>query len=99
MEAGMNVDSYDPLAKTPLVGSCWVWEIDKPHARELVEVTEVKWNGEEWWVRSKGLLRAQVAFGRDGDEPWNDLSRFMQAVTPVGGTTHSLLEQRSAIPA
>jgi hypothetical protein len=99
MEDAMHVNSYDPLAKTPKVGSRWVWEIDLPHAVALVEVTEVKWNGEEWWVWSKPLL---IVGGSEAAERLpavpNDLSRFMEAVTPVGGTTHSLLEERSAIP-
>lgn len=86
-----KLEAYDPKAKLPKVGTRWVWEIDQAHARALIEVTEVIWNGEEWWVRSKSM----------GGESWpesllpkpgepeggylNDLDRFWQAATPIGG--------------
>jgi hypothetical protein len=92
-----RIDSYDPDALLPKVGTRWVWEIEKPHARELIEVTEVFWNGEEWWVRSKNLLRDSVQLGssQNLNETVNDLSRFWEAVTPVGGGHHGLTERRS----
>jgi hypothetical protein len=65
-----RVDSYDPQARTPEVGSTWVWEPQKPWAREGVAVTAVRWNGEEWWVQTDS---------RSGSN-WNDLSRFWEAV-------------------
>ena len=65
-------DSYEPRAETPAVGSTWVWESNKPHARQNVEVREVKWNGEEWWVKTAG----------QSGEHWNDLSRFWEACWP-----------------
>lgn len=63
----------------PNVGDVWEWEPLKPHARATVAVTEVKWNGEEWWIESAGP---------DGSRYWNDASRWVEAtvlVTPVGG--------------
>jgi hypothetical protein len=67
-------DSYEPRARTPVVGSTWIWERAKPHATEQIIVTSVSWNGEEWWVRSRGL---------DSDEErWNDVGRFWEAVWP-----------------
>ncbi len=65
-------DSYEPRAETPAVGSTWIWERDKPHAREHVSVLEVRWNGEEWWVQTRS---------QRGDY-WNDLSRFWEACWP-----------------
>lgn len=93
----MRANSYDPKARVPKIGSRWVWEIDKPAARELIEVTEVLWNGEEWWVRTKMLLGRGVIFSPGG--ALNDLSRFWEAVTPVGGTVSRMSEVRPALVA
>lgn len=77
------ISSYDRSAPRPRVGSRWVWEIDLPHARALVEVVEVRWNGEEWWVRNRVLLGSDM-FGRPAKPlAWNDLSRFWEACTAV----------------
>jgi hypothetical protein len=67
-----RVSSYDPGAPRPDVGSSWLWEPDRPHAYSVIEVLEVKWNGEEWWVRTSGGDRGY----------WNDLGRFWEAVKP-----------------
>lgn len=78
------IDSYDEDAPTPEVGSRWIWEPKKDHAREPVVVTEVKWNGEEWWVETEGSGRCFMLFG--GSPPgrhWNDLGRFWEAVWPA----------------
>src|SRR5690349_17720254 len=89
------VSSYEPNARVPKIGSRWVWEIDKPHARELIEVTKVIWDGEEWWVQTKSLL----GHGRcglpslDPADPLNDLSRFWEAAEPVGNTSAKLSER------
>jgi hypothetical protein len=91
-----RIDSYDSNAKLPKAGSRWVWEIDKPHARELIEVVETLWNGEEWWVRTCSLLPGE--FPSDTPTNLNDLSRFWEAVTPVGGGTHGLTEHRIPPP-
>lgn len=88
------VSSYDHDAPRPKVGSRWVWEIDQPHARTLVEVTEVVWNGEEWWVTTVDLP-TETLIGetpRPGRESWNDVGRFWEAVTPIGGGTVDLLD-------
>lgn len=78
------VNSYDKNAPTPREGSIWVWELDKPGACELIEVLEVKWNGEEWWVTTGRLHGIRNPDALDYDKPVpNDLSRFWEAVTPV----------------
>lgn len=84
----MKVDSYSPSARVPKVGSVWVWELDAPHARCLVRVVEVRWNGEEWWVKTEALLPLPLP---TTSMVYNDASRFAEAVTPVGTaawTTH-----------
>lgn len=82
-----RIDSYEPNAWRPKLGTRWVWEIDQPHARALVEVAEVTWNGEEWWVRTRTLLPKPnpLEIMPGGFEPThlNDLSRFWEACTPV----------------
>lgn len=91
-----HVSSYDAEAPVPREGSVWMWEPNKPHARQRLEVTETKWNGEEWWVKSKNLptkwspLRGYKGWpvctprtgSAVGEEHWNDLSRFWQATRP-----------------
>lgn len=73
------MNSYDPAAETPSLGSRWLWEIDSPDARCLVEVTEVSWNGEEWFIKT----RVPAGPGSPAVECWNDLDRFREATTPV----------------
>lgn len=77
----MKAEAYDAEATIPRVGSRWVWEIDLPSARSLVEVIEVLWNGEEWFVRVKALLPDEPY----RDARWVDVGRFWEAVTLVGG--------------
>jgi len=69
----MRISSYDRDAPVPEVRSRWVWEAGRPGARQGVTVTDVMWNGEEWWVQSQG------SSGRY----WNDLGRFWEAVSPA----------------
>lgn len=64
------VSSYDANAPTPPVGTRWIWEPNKPHATEEIEIVETIWNGEEWWVRTTGKTGIHL----------NDLSRFWEAV-------------------
>lgn len=71
-------NSYDPAAPVPAVSTRWVWEIDSPHARCLIEVVEAKWNSEEWWVKVRTL--------GGYESHWVDLGRFFEAVTPIGAT-------------
>lgn len=86
------VNSCDPDAPTPKVGSRWVWEIDLPHARALLEVTDVFWNGEEWWIETKSLLSSDVFPTKEF--VYNELGRFWEAVTPVGGTVGSMIDRQ-----
>lgn len=80
----MNVNSYDPDALVPKIGTRWMWELDSTYARALVEVVEVVWNGEEWWVRTKTLLPVPLDFpGRSPETHLNDLGRFWEACVPV----------------
>jgi hypothetical protein len=69
----MNVSSYDPSAVRPPIGSHWLWEPKRPLSYVPIEVTEINWNGEEWWIRTRSPA---------GVEYWGDLSRFWEAVTP-----------------
>lgn len=82
----MHVNSYSKTARIPRVGSRWVWEIDNPGACELIEVVEVKWNGEEWWVKTERLHESKQTLAALGGARgyWNDLGRFTEAVTKVG---------------
>ena len=86
-----HVNSYDHDAPTPAVGSRWIWERGKPQAQETITVTDVKWNGEEWWVETVADDRNPAGFitGQrlgvciPGKPYWNDLSRFWEAVNPI----------------
>lgn len=87
------VNSSDPDAPLPKVGTRWVWEIDSAAARALVEVAEVKWNGEEWWVGTVALMPdSYPSSGRPVE--WNEIGRFWEAVTVVGGAVTGLLMER-----
>ena len=79
----MNISSYDANAPRPKIGSRWVWEPDLPYAIAVIEVVEVIWNGEEWWVKTKDLLgnNAYPPTGRETE--LNDLSRFFEACRPI----------------
>ena len=78
-----RVSSYQRNAYVPRIGTRWIWEIDSP-ARALIEVVETKWNGEEWWVRTRTLLpRVERMPGQDEETNLNDLSRFWEACVPV----------------
>jgi hypothetical protein len=76
-------NSYNRNADTPRVGSIWVWELDNPPARCLIEVVSVDWNGEEWWVRTKTMLPNPTYPPTGRETELNDLSRFWEAVTEV----------------
>lgn len=58
----------------PNVGDVWEWEPLAPHARETVTVTEVKWNGDEWWIESDGTRTGRA---------WNSASRWVEATVLV----------------
>lgn len=83
-----RVSSYDKDAPLPIPGSRWVWEVDSPGACCLIEVIEVRWNGEEWWIRTRrlwdatpGPLRAPASVDPIA---LNDLNRFWEACSPIG---------------
>ncbi len=90
MSIPRRVNSYDRDAPTPAIKSRWVWEYGKPHAQETITVTDVRWNGEEWWVeavaddRPLRVWPRRGEFGvRAGKPYWNDLGRFWEAVSAV----------------
>lgn len=67
----------------PLIGSRWIWEIDNPDARALVEVVSCTWNGEEWWVETRTLMHNKNFPPNEDETIWNDLDRFWEACKPV----------------
>lgn len=74
--------------KVPAIGSVWVWEIDKSWACELLEVVEVEWNGEEWWVTTRRLhdTLANSTYSTNLIlREFNTLDRFLEATTHVRG--------------
>jgi hypothetical protein len=77
------ISSHDREAPRPRIGTLWWWEPLGP--MELVRVTEVVWNGEEWWVTTQSV--AEPPPGASGTA-WNDLNRFWEAchyVAPEAG--------------
>jgi hypothetical protein len=85
-----RVNSYDQDAPTPAIRSRWIWELGKPWAQETITVTDVKWNGEEWWVCTvcddrprRGPVTGNMYGVIPGRPYWNDLSRFWEAVSPL----------------
>lgn len=60
---------------TPEVGSVWIWEPLKPHARCVAVVTATKWNREEVWIESDTVPESKRV--------WNDLSRWIEATVFV----------------
>ena len=85
-----RVSSYDRDAPTPAINSRWIWELGKPIAEETITVTNVEWNGEEWWVETVADPRPRRGFVIGNLYPparqrpyWNDLSRFWEAVSTV----------------
>ena len=59
----------------PRQGQVWYWEPERPHARCMLTVLEVKWDGEEVWIKTKQH--------RTGEENWNELSRWVEATVLV----------------
>lgn len=77
-----RISSYDRDAPAPAIGSRWTWEPDKPWARETITVSDVRWNGEEWWVCAQVEVW-RLGYAVPGEAYWNDLSRFWEAVSPI----------------
>lgn len=64
------------------VGDRFVWEMDKPHARELIRVTKIQ----EVDNDERRIWSVPVATGRAGDLGiWNEESRFREACVKVDG--------------
>lgn len=81
------------ILRLPHNNTRWVWEIEKSLARSLIEIVEVRWNGEEWWVKTRTLPTSpdpSDPSNYDGKEYSNTLDRFWEAVTPVGGRLEDL---------
>lgn len=53
------------------------------HAREIVMVDEVKWNGEEWLVGSRSLVVRGQDVPWSGAVHWNSLDRWNEAAWAV----------------
>lgn len=68
-----RIDSFDPRAPTPEIGSRWSWLRGKPEDT-VVEVVQVRWTGEAWWVKIQDLYDQWACY-------WVDLSRFWDLVT------------------
>lgn len=64
------VNSYDRDAPVPEVGTEWFW-VEESGRREEIKVLEVKWNGEEWWVRTTAGLDSSKTY-------WNDIGVFWE---------------------
>jgi hypothetical protein len=94
----VHVNSYDIDAPLPKLGTRWVWEIDSPAAREIVEVVDVFWNGEEWWVRTKTLLRNETYPSTGRETEVNDVERFWEACSPVLRVFPALLDLVAVAP-
>jgi len=77
-----HVSSYDEDAPRPEVGSRWIWMPKEPRAREAVEVVDVIWNGEEWWVRTKRI--PDPAPLSVTDDPWPTLRPPLFVERPEG---------------
>lgn len=87
----------------PKLGTHWVWELGSPYGRALVQIDKVFWNGEEWWVHLRKLPvevpiaeRAAAIIEAEAPVYPNELDRFWESATPVGGRIEDLCEERSA---
>lgn len=58
-------------AALPLVGDRYIWMPHSDDARETVLVTDVTWNGEDWWVECQNEVEGKPAL--------NELSRWIEA--------------------
>jgi hypothetical protein len=89
--------------RTPKIASKWIWRIDSPHARTLVEVVDVRHNGEEWWVYLRKLLTDVAIDVEMPDVPASGvypilLGWFWESATPVGGWPEELSEEEPSAP-
>ncbi len=75
--------AQDVTEQVPAIGTRWVWELGIPTSCEIIEVIAVKWNGEEWWIRTRSLLPNR-SFPYPKDKLWNSLDRFKEACQQIG---------------
>lgn len=85
-ETGMS--EREPYTGPIEVGMTFLWEPMKPWATEHVKVVEVKDNGEELWMTTKGWEpTSRVSGDYTGPVYWNSEDRFREAVVLVEVTT------------
>lgn len=73
-----------PFGVLPRLGTVWCWEPLKDHARELAVVQEVRWNGEEWWIKSARVeMLVQQVPVIASDSYFNSLDRWIEATVFV----------------
>ena len=76
-----RVNSYDPEAIRPVVGTTWVW------GHDVIVVTGVYWNGEEWWIESQHSRWADFPARGEGlgipKRAWNDVGLFWEQARRV----------------
>lgn len=71
----------------------WVWQIEDERCRVLIEVEEVRFNGEEWWVRLATLPDGPARVFGEVTSPavvHNTVDHFWENVVPVGGRVEDL---------
>lgn len=59
-----------------LVGEQFIWGFDNLKARERCVLIEARWNGEEWWVKSRSLDRRDRERPNEWLETWNEADNF-----------------------
>lgn len=67
----------EPYTGVLAVGMIFEWEPDQPVAAETCEIVEIKNNGEELMIKTKGNRNRLPT-----DLHWNDESRFREAAVP-----------------
>jgi hypothetical protein len=82
----------------PKDDTCWVWCLNGPRTRALIQVVKCEFNGEDWWVTTRTMPEAPASMLAELTEPvenLNDIDHFWSMVTPVGDTLNNLSEIRS----
>lgn len=76
----MRGDTHVETGARPEPGTLWVWEPRSLTAAALIEVTQLKWDGEQWHVEARVLAAKASQFAGQvvGETYWNELSRFWQ---------------------
>lgn len=87
------------MMRLPHEGSRWVWEIDDADQRNIIEVKEVRFNGEEWDVTTLTLPDAPIRSSLPQLDPpieeRHNLDRFWWHVTPIDGKLEDLSHEIS----